>query len=461
MLERLRQSLALRLAFRYALLFAFGSALLFGSLYWLLAEALDSRERAALIEQTRELAGAFERGSLPSLRARVEGDSSPQARFFFVRLIRADGVAVYERWPSDWVETQVQQVPFGAFTYEREIQTLRIPQNALRDYTIATQRWPNGWSLQVGRLLDSRAVLLSPLQGAFLGVGAGALLLSFALGILIAWRATRPLRAVAETARRILATGDLSARVPEPAGRGELELLVRQLNTLLDRNASYVRVLRETLDNLAHDLRTPLTRLRGSAELALQDSGDPTEARGALADCVNESDRLLHLLETLLDVSAAEAGVLQLNRDRIDLRSLTDRAAELYREVAEEKSITVSLDQPAPAEASVDAIRLGQAINNLVDNALKYTPAGGRVILAVQRSREAVVLTVSDTGPGVPVAEREAVFRRLFRGDSSRSQRGLGLGLSMVKAIVEAHGGTVAVDDAPGGGARFTVRLPG
>jgi len=460
MLERIRQSLALRLAFRYALLFAFGSALLFGTLYWLLADALDSRERAALVDQTRELAAAFERGSLPSLRARVEGDASPQARFFFVRLIRADGVAVYERWPSDWVETQVQQVPFGAFTYEREIQTLRIPQNALRDYTIATQRWPNGVSLQVGRLLDSRAVLLSPLRGAFAGVGAAALLLSFALGVLIAWRATRPLRAVAETARRILATGDLSARVPEPAGRGELELLVRQLNTLLDRNANYVRVLRETLDNLAHDLRTPLTRLRGSAELALQDSGDPAEARAALADCVNESDRLLHLLETLLDVSAAEAGVLQLNRDRVDLRSLTDRAADLYREVAEEKGITVSLEQPAPAEASVDAIRLGQAVNNLLDNALKYTPPGGRVRLAVQPGNDVVELTVSDNGPGVPAAERDAVFRRLYRGDSSRSQRGLGLGLSMVKAIVEAHGGTVAVDDAPGGGARFTVRLP-
>ena len=247
--------------------------------------------------------------------------------------------------------------------------------------------------------------------------------------------------------------------MPGSGGTDELAVLVRQLNTLLDKNAVHVRVLRETLDNLAHDLRTPLTRLRGTAELAMQDADDPADARAALADCVNESDRVLHLLEALLDISAAEAGALKLNRHRLDLRSLTERAFDLYREVAEEKKITVTLDQPAPVEADADAIRLGQAVNNLVDNALKYTPAGGHVTIAARAEPGAVVLTVSDNGPGVPLVEREAIFRRLYRGDASRSQRGLGLGLSLVKAIVESHGGTVAVDDAPGGGACFAVRL--
>jgi signal transduction histidine kinase len=340
------------------------------------------------------------------------------------------------------------------------VSTERIPQNALRDYTIATYGWPTGWQLQVGRLLDSRAVLNEPLRRTFAGVAAGALILSVALGTLLAWRATRPLRLVSATARRILETGDLSARVPGPAGKDELAVLVRQLNTLLEKNAAHVRVLRETLDNLAHDLRTPLTRLRGTAELAMQDSGDPVEARAALADCVNESDRVLHLLETLLDISAAEAGALKLNRELIDVRTLGERAVDLYREVAEEKAIAVTLDQPGPAEIAVDTIRLGQAINNLLDNALKYTPRGGRIVLATQNVPRGVEITVTDNGPGVPAAERTAIFRRLYRGDASRSQRGLGLGLSMVKAIVEAHGGTISIDDAPGGGALFTVQLP-
>ena len=158
--------------------------------------------------------------------------------------------------------------------------------------------------------------------------------------------------------------------------------------------------------------------------------------------------------------SAADAGALKLNHDRFDARTLTERAIDLYREVAEEKDIAVTLDQPDAAELSADSIRLGQAINNLLDNALKYTPSGGSVRLAVRAEPRAVTFTITDNGPGIPVAEREAIFRRLYRGDSSRSQRGLGLGLSMVKAIVEAHGGTVTVDDAPGGGARFVVRIP-
>jgi signal transduction histidine kinase len=303
-------------------------------------------------------------------------------------------------------------------------------------------------------------VLLAPLRQTFAGVGAGALLLSLAVGTLLAWRATRPLRLLSQTANRILEQGDVAARVSGSFDRGELATLVHQFNTLLDRNAAHVQVLRDTLDNLAHDLRTPLTRLRGTAEMAMQDSGDPAEARAALADCINESDRLLHLLETLLDISAAEGGALKLNLEQVDLRSLVERAAELYGEVAQERNITVTLELPLPLVVRADPVRLGQAANNLLDNALKYTPAGGRVTLAARAESGAAVFTVTDNGPGIPMAEREAVFRRLYRRDVSRSQRGLGLGLSLVKAIVAAHGGSVTVDDAPGGGARFTVRLP-
>jgi len=461
--ERLRQSLALRLAAQYALVFAAGAAVLFGVLYLVLARGLEERDQAAVERRAADLAATYRVGGVPALSALVHNDTSPDVRSLFVRLISPDNGAVFVAAPPDWIETEVRRLPvpewFGVMA-EHEVRTVRVPQDALRDYTIASQPLPGGWLLQVGRLTDSRAVLLAPLRRAFVRAGAGALLLAVAVGTLLAWRATRPLRLLAQTVRRILDTGDLSARVPGPAGRGELADLVRQFNTLLDRNAAHVGVLRETLDNLAHDLRTPLTRLRGTAELALQDAGDPAEARGALADCVNESDRLLHLLETLLDISAAEGGALRLNRSRFDLRSLAERAADLYREVAEERRIAVQLDLPSAVMVEADAVRLGQAVNNLVDNALKYTPEGGRAILAVRAESGAAVVTITDNGPGIPAAEREAVFRRLYRRDVSRSQRGLGLGLSLVKAISEAHGGTVTIDDAPGGGARFTIRLP-
>ncbi len=463
MLDRLRQSLAFRLAIQYALVFALGLAVLFGALYWTLTSALEAREKAVVQSRATELATIYERGGPGALerRLRLDRERSAETRSFFVRVLTPDNAIVLVSLPPSWVETQVKEIPLPGFTLQQKTYTVRIPQNALRDYALATRELPDGNSLQVGVLVESQAVLFAPLRRAFTSVGAAALLLSVALGTVLAWRATRPLRAVSDTARRILVTGDLSARVPGPAGSGELAVLVRQLNTLLEKNATHVRVLRETLDNLAHDLRTPLTRLRGTAELALrQEGGDPAEARTALADCVDESDRVLHLLEALLDISAAEAGALKLDRDRLDLRTLTERAANLYREVAEEKRITISLDQPEPVELPADPVRLGQAINNLVDNALKYTPAGGQVTLSTRASPRSVEVTVTDNGPGVPLVEREAIFRRLYRGDASRSQRGLGLGLSMVKAIVEAHGGAVHVEDAPGGGARFVVRLP-
>jgi len=425
-----------------------------------LADALERREIEAVVRRAEVYAAAYDFGGVASLKNHLNADRFPDQPAYFVRLVNADTSFQWIAVPRNWVETQIEKVPVGVFTWTRETHLVRQPQNALRDYAVASRQLRDGRLLQVGRLTDSLSVLLAPLRQAFALVGAGALLLSIVVGTLLSWRATRPLRAVSATTRRILDTGDLSARVPGPGGSDELGVLVRQLNTLLEKNAVHVRVLREMLDNLAHDLRTPLTRLRGTAELAIQDSGDPADARAALADCVNESDRVLHLLETLLDISAAEAGVLKLNRDRIDVRSLTERAVDLYREVAEEKALAVTLAQPEPVEVSADAIRLGQVVNNLLDNALKYTPAGGRVTLAARNEAKAVEITVTDNGPGVPPGEREAIFRRLYRGDSSRSQRGLGLGLSMVKAIVEAHGGTVAVDDAPGGGARFTVRLP-
>ena len=459
--ERLRQSLALWLAVQYALVFALSATILFGVLYWVLARALEERDQAVVEQRAAVLARAYADAQLGGVVERLNGGAAQDGDAWFVRVIDPRDGPIWVKAPPDWVQTVVQRIPIPQWgvSAERAIPTVRLPQDALRDYAIASRTLFDGRLIQVGRSADSRAVLLAPLRRAFGAVGAVVLFLSVAAGTFLAWRATRPLREVSATARRILETGDFAARVRAPNGSGELAVLVRQLNTLLDKNAAHVRVLRETLDNLAHDLRTPLARLRGTAELALQDAQDPAEARAALADCVNECDRVLHLLEALLDISAAEAGALKLNRDRLDLRALADRAVDLYREVAEEKRITLALEEPAQAEIDGDAIRLGQAINNLLDNALKYTPAGGHVALAIRAETNAIVITVTDNGPGVPSGEREAIFRRLYRGDASRSRRGLGLGLSLVKAIAEAHGGSVAIDDRPSGGARFTMRL--
>ena len=464
MLRRLRQSLAIRLAAFYTVAFAVGACVLFGVLYVILARALEARDRDAVERRAESFARAYEAGGAAALRATLSSDDSPDVRSLFVRIIGSDGEATLASVPADWIGAPSQEimVPDGWGGWRaQESRSVRVPQDAARDFAVASRVLSDGRLLQVARSTDSRSVLLAPLRRAFIGVGLGSLALSAVAGIALSWRATRPLRALATTTRGILDTGDLSARVQAIDGEGELAVLVRQLNTLLERNATHVRVLREALDNIAHDLRTPLTRLRGSAELALQgEASDPRDAQAALADCINESDRVLHLLEALLDVSAAEAGALRLNVDRVDLRSVVEHSVDLYKEVAEDKGIEVAIDQPAPAEVSADQIRLGQAVSNVLDNALKYTPRGGRVGVTTSCDAKMARIVITDTGPGVPPEEREAIWRRLYRADASRTQRGFGLGLSLVKAIVEAHRGSVRVDDAPGGGARFELTIP-
>lgn len=464
MLERLRRSLALRLAGLYALVFAAAAALLFAALYWVLANALEAREKGAVERLAARLSRVYEEGGALALRSEINSNTAPEVRSFFVRVVTAGNETVFVSVPPDWVQTQVMSIPIpggGGLEATRQINTVRVPLNALKDYAVASAQLSDGGVLQVGRSTDSRAVLLQPFRVAFAWVGAASLIVSLAVGTLLAWRATRPIRLLSDTARRIIETGDMSARVAGSDGTDELAILVRQFNTLLEKNSAHVQVLRETLDSLAHDLRTPLTRLRGTAELALHDGQEPGEARDALADCIDETDRLLHVVDSLLDIAAAEGGALRLHWTGVDLGALAERAADLYREVAEEKRIEVRLDVREPVIVEADAVRLGQVVNNLLDNALKYTPSGGHVTLAAEASGKGAVLVVDDDGPGVPVPEREAIFRRLYRGDASRSERGLGLGLSLVKAVVESHGGTVSVGVSPAGGARFTVRLPG
>jgi len=288
-----------------------------------------------------------------------------------------------------------------------------------------------------------------------------AVLLAGSGGWLLARRALRPVDQMTEAARRISAE-HLDERVHTTGTGDELDRLAATLNDMLGRLDVTFRQIRQFSADASHELQTPLTILQGELEVALRAPRTPDEYRRVLTSALEESKRIARLVEGLLLLSRADAGVLRMDHQAVDLARLVAEVCEQSQVLAKARGVTLDLEPLTPVTMQGDPQHLRRLLVNLVDNGLKYTLAGGRVTLALHQEGVWAVLRVADTGIGLAPEEQERVFQRFYQAPTavSRDVEGSGLGLCIARSIVEAHGGTIQVESAAGHGSLFTVRLP-
>ena len=449
-IEAFLRSTGFRLTAWYLVVFVLSLVSVAAVAEYFVVRSVQSKEQALVTGRLEEYRAEFETGGISGLANAVTANDSPGTEF--VRLSKGE-LTVYEhKAPPD---LDGRSSPGGAVSDPRNPQS----NTDKRSWRIAVTEVSGNLQLQVGRSNGQERELLGHVRNASLEALGSALLVGLVGGALFTHRALSPIRRLSEATRSIIRSGRLDARVPTRGSGDDLDELTDLFNRMLERNEGLVDGMREALDNVAHDLRTPLTRLRGCAELALRKPQDAGVLREALAESVEESDRVLSMLRALMDISAAESGVMRLEQQPVQLEVLARQVVDTYEMVAEERGVKLLL-KLQPARVIGDQTRLRQLIANLVDNALKYTPAGGLVELGTRQVDGRGEISVCDTGMGISEEDQPRIFERLYRGDRSRSEPGLGLGLSFVKAICDAHRGRIRVVSSVGHGTQVTVTLP-
>ncbi len=336
---------------------------------------------------------------------------------------------------------------------ETEYRRLDEAEGAEHHALVRVIQLPGGFRLLVGRDLDERERLYDVVLSAGKWSAAIVVILGLAGGFFVARRVLRRVDAMTETTRSIM-DGDLGERLPVAGSNDELDRLAVNLNAMLDRIEALMHGLKEVSDNIAHDLKTPLTRLHNRCEEALRTAKTESEYRAALESTIEESDGLIRTFNALLMIARAESGQARDNMSELDAADVARGVGELYEPLAEEKGLSLTVDAPSPVPVYGSRELISQALANLVDNAIKYAAACDKagkkaqtITVTAGTEGDRVLLSVIDQGPGIPESMRDRVVERFVRLDQSRTVPGSGLGLSLVAAVARLHGGELKFED--------------
>lgn len=362
---------------------------------------------------------------------------------------------------SYWQDIDVRQEAIRELVRDRMnvFETIAIPNRKDKVRILHAMINP-GVILQIGRSMEADSRFIDAFKNIFLVTMVLLIGLAAGVGWFMARRAVSGVEAVTRTAQEI-SGGTLDKRVPVGKRGDEIDQLAETFNQMLGRIQALITEIREMSDNIAHDLKSPITRIRGIAEVTLTTGKGVAEYENMAAGTVEECDRLLDMINTMLMITRAESGVQQPDNRDIDMARLVRDACELMAPLAEDKGLHLTCEAPEALSLRGDPRMIQRILSNLLDNAIKYTPSGGSVTVSLyEKDGKEALVAFQDTGMGIPPADLPHIFDRFYRCDQSRSEPGTGLGLSLARALARAHQGDITVTSTPGQGSTFTLILP-
>lgn len=457
----LRHTLAFRLTLWYAGIFTLSSCVAFLLFYMLITTFMRTQTDQDLLGQVNRFSTLLASEGVEAVKsaALVEAQAAGVKKVFF-RFLSLNGQVFSSSNMSYWKNIDITEGAIQGMLRDNlpVFETITIPDHPDKVRILYAMISPT-IILQVGQAMESYSRFLAAFKGIFIITMTFLILVAAGLGWFMARRAVSGVEAVTQTAQKISA-GTLEERVPLKGRGDEIDQLALTFNQMLDRIQDLLTEIKEMTDHIAHDLRSPLTRIRGTAEVTLTTAKSLSEYETMAASTIEECDRLLDIINTMLLISKTESGVGPLSVEEINLTALLQKACELFLPTAEDNGVHLRCDLPERSRLKGDTRMIQRLLSNLLDNAIKYTPSGGSVTVSLEEKEEHIEITVKDTGIGISPNDLPRIFERFYRCDLSRSQEGIGLGLSLARAIARAHGGDITAVSLPNQGSTFIVTLP-
>ncbi|RKX90997.1 MAG: hypothetical protein DRP59_08790 [Spirochaetes bacterium] len=462
LLERISKpfnKLHVRLTLLFSTLFIITSAVLFTFSIFSLYSSMKAEDETITGRRLLNYWAIFQSGGIDRVIEEIKIESYLYGdRAFFVRISDKNNKTLFLKYPEVWKNFDIEgleKLKPAVFAGTVVLKADDTPYNL----EISSVQLSPEYILQIGMSTARRVSLLDLYKRNFTLLLILLIAFSVLLGIFLGNRSMNPLRDLNATLQNIVKTGSFTSRVKSRKSGDDLDEVIILFNTMLSRIENLIFEMKNTLDTVAHDLRTPMTRMRGYAELALQNPENGESQREALSLTLEESDKILTMLNTIMDISEAETGIMKLNKEPLAVKDVLSELIEIYSFIAETREIEIILSVECSNPVYADPVRFRQAVGNILDNAVKYSPDKGIISVKARNTGTFCTISIHDRGSGIDGEDLPFIWDRLYRSPSKRDTPGMGLGLSLVKAVVSAHGGTVDVSTSPSGTV-FTLNFP-